>query len=100
MVRRSKPVPAIITFLGKVLNVVLLLVCSGATVWAAQLYWVRRALPYNAAGNYTSPRTGIRYSQDIVAVAGGLALGFGLLTLLLLVSAYRLYVLSPRRKIR
>ncbi|PJJ48029.1 hypothetical protein [Hymenobacter chitinivorans] len=97
---RPQPVPSFITWLGKVLNGVLLLVCGAATVWATQLYLARRVLPYDAAGNYLSPRTGIRYSQDIVAVAGGLALLCGVLTLLLLVSAYRLYVTRLRRKTR
>ncbi|TGE22381.1 hypothetical protein E5K00_19265 [Hymenobacter aquaticus] len=86
-----------IALLGKVLNVVLLVVCGGAAGWAGRLFLSRRALPYDAAGRYYNARTGVLYDQQIVWVALGLALLFGLLTGLLLVSAYKLYFPSKRR---
>ncbi|TGE16295.1 hypothetical protein [Hymenobacter elongatus] len=98
--RRSSLLPTSIALLGKVMNVALLLVCSGATIWAIRLFVVRWKLPYTAAGTYYNPRTGVTYDEHIVAVALGLLLLFGLLTLLLLASAYRLYVAAPSRKVR
>ncbi|TGE23063.1 hypothetical protein [Hymenobacter metallicola] len=99
---RPQPVrpPQFITLLGKVMNVLLALVCATATIWAGRLFMVRQGLPYDAAGQYVNPQTGIIYDDNIVRVALGLTLLFGALTLLLLLTAYKLYRASPRRKAR
>ena len=96
--RRSSPQPRAIALLGKVMNVVLLLACGTATVWAGQLLQARRSLPYSATGTYFNPQTGIAYDEQMVDVALALLLLFGLLTLLLLFSAYKLYVVRRLRK--
>ncbi|MCB2378265.1 hypothetical protein LGH70_11765 [Hymenobacter sp. BT635] len=90
----------LIALLGKVLNVVMLVVCGGATIWAGQLYLARRALPYTGAGTYFNANNGVTYDAQLVGVALGLAVLFGLLTLLLLLSAYRLYARPSRHRTR
>ncbi|MCB2407596.1 hypothetical protein [Hymenobacter lucidus] len=96
--RRSSPQPRAIALLGKVMNGVMLLVCTTATAWAVQLWLARRSLPYSATGTYFNPQTGITYDEQIVDVALRLVLLFGLLTLLLLFSAYKLYIVRRPHK--
>jgi hypothetical protein len=96
--RRITHPPAFIAFLGKAMNGVMLLVCSSAAGWAARLFYARQRLPYNTAGLYFNPQTGITYDEKIVRLALGLFVLFAILTVLLLVSAYKLYVATPRRK--